>query len=187
VVRARAPSSPSSTARPSRIDLELVGLVDGAPALSSSASEVTGGASLRLAVGGRYVAGTLGFTGLAPATATSSSIAVDVVRVPFDVGLRLLLPVGRVEPAVDVGLALTVLQLTAPSLDGSATETRLDVGLRIAPMLRILLTSRLALVLGMQMIVSFAPYDLFVNGGLGTIATTPRLWLGGGAGLAARF
>jgi len=52
--------------------------------------------------------------------------------------------------------------------------------------LRILLTSRLALVLGMQMIVSFAPYDLFVNG-QGTIATTPRLWLGGGAGLAARF
>jgi hypothetical protein len=107
--------------------------------------------------------------------------------VPFDAGLRLRLPAGRVEPAVDVGLALTVLQLTAPSLDASTTETRLDVGLRIAPLLRILLTKRLALVVGMQMIVSFAPYDLFVNGGPGTIATTPRLWLGGGAGLAARF
>ena len=103
------------------------------------------------------------------------------MRVPFDAGVRLLLPVGRVEPAVDVGLALALLQLSAPSLDASTTETRLDVGLRIAPLLRILLTTRLALVVGMQMIVSFAPYDLVVNGGPGRIATTPRLWLGGGA------
>jgi hypothetical protein len=36
------------------------------------------------------------------------------------------------------------------------------------------------------MIVSFAPYDLVVTN-LGQIATTPRLWLGGGLGLAARL
>ena len=92
--------------------------------------------------------------------------------------MRLVLPVGRVEPGVDVGLALAILRLSAPALDAVTTNTRLDVGLRIAPVLRILLTSRLALVLGLQMIVSFAPYDLVVTGP-GTIATTPRLWLGG--------
>jgi hypothetical protein len=181
-----AASAPSPSRRPSRIDLELVGLVDGAPALASSASEVTGGAALRLSVGGRYVAGTFGFTGLAPTTATSAGIDVRVVRLPFDAGVRLLLPFGRLEPGIDAGLALAILQLSAGSLDGASTNTRLDVGARIAPFLRIGLTSRLALVLGVQMIVSFAPYDLVVTG-VGQIATTPRLWLGGGLGLAARL
>jgi len=187
VATRRAPSASSAPSRrPSRIDLELVGLVDGAPALASAAAEVTGGAALRLAVGGRYVAGTFGFTGLAPATATTDGIDVRVVRLPFDAGVRLHLPFGRVEPGVDAGLSLAILQLSAPSLDGAGTNTRLDVGARIAPFLRIGLTARLALTLGLQMVVSFAPYDLVVAG-LPQFATTPRLWLGGGVGLAARL
>ena len=186
LTRAR-PSSPSWR-RPSRIELELVGVVDGAPGLDTAAAEVTGGASLRLAVGGRYVAGTFGFTGLAPATATSAGVAVDVVRIPFDAGVRLAAPLGRVEPAVDLGLALTILQLSAPALPDTATNTRLDVGARLAPSVRVALTARLALVFAAQMIVSFAPYDLVVNPSQPTkIGTTPRLWLGGGLGLAARF
>lgn len=182
----RAAAAPPAR-RPSRIDLELTGVLGGAPTLGSAAAELTGGAALRLALGGRHVAGTIGFAGLAPATATSSSVAVRVVRVPFDAGLRLALPVGRVEPGLDVGLAFAVLQLSAPALPDTRTSTRLDVGARLAPFLRIGLTARLALVFGLEMIVSFAPYDLVVDPGATKIATTPRLWLGGGLGLAARL
>jgi hypothetical protein len=183
-VRRAAPRAP---ARPSRIDLELGGILDGAPALGTSASQITGGAALRLAVGGRFVAGTLGFAGLAPATASSAGVDVTVVRIPFDAGVRLLLPVGKFEVGADVGLALAILQLSAPALDGASTNTRLDVGARIAPFARVELTARWSLVLGLQMIVSFAPYDLVVNGLPDKIATTPRLWLGGGLGVAVRL
>ncbi|MGZ3443755.1 MAG: hypothetical protein ACXVDD_29745, partial [Polyangia bacterium] len=176
----------SPTPRPSRIDLELGGTVDGAPAVGSAAAEVTGGAALRLAVGGRFVAGTVGFAGLAPATASSSGVDVTVVRIPFDAGVRLVLPLGRVELGADVGLALAILQLSAPALDGASTNTRLDVGARIAPFARVGLTPRWSLVLGLQMIVSFAPYELDVQP-VGKIATTPRLWLGGGLGVAVRL
>ena len=172
--------------RPSRIDLELTALVDGAPAAGSAASELSGGAAARLAVGGRQVAGTVGVAGLVPATATTSSVDVHVVRVPFDAGVRLVLPLGRVELGADVGLALAILQLSAPALSGATTNARLDVGARVAPWLRIAPTRRFAVVLGLQMVVSFAPYQLVVQG-LGTIATTPRLWLGGGLGLAVRL
>jgi len=183
VVTRRAPATGRAL---SRIDLELVGLVDGAPALDSAASEVTGGAALRLTLGGRYLAGTLGVAGLAPATATSDAIDVGIVRVPFDLGLRLLLPLGRVEPGIDAGLALAVLRFSAPSLVSATQESRLDVGARIAPFLRVWINQRVGIVAGLQMVVSFAPYTLFVNGA-GVIATTPRLWLGGGLGLVARL
>lgn len=180
------PASRPARARPTRIELEASGVVDGAPSAAGAASEVTGGAALRLAVGGRYVAGALGLAGLAPATATSSAIDVRVVRIPFDLSVRLVLPLGRVELGSDVGLALAVLQLSAAALSGAVTNTRLDVGVRIAPFAHIELTRRLALVLGLQMIVSFAPYELDVQP-IGKIATTPRLWLGGGLGLAVRL
>ena len=173
--------------RPSRIDLELTGVLGGAPALGSAAPELTGGGALRLALGGRYVAATVGFAGLAPADATAANVAVRVVRIPFDAGVRLAIPLGRVEPGVDAGLAFAILQLSAPALTDATTSTRLDVGARIAPFLRIGLTARLALVFGLEMIVSFAPYDLVVDPNSTRIATTPRLWLAGGLGLAARL
>jgi hypothetical protein len=195
-IAARADAAPTTVARTAtttrprraaRIDLELVGLVDGAPTLGSAAAELSGGASLRLAIGGRHVAATVGLAGLAPATATSANIAVDVVRIPFDAGVRLALPVGRVDPALDVGVAFAVLQLSAPSLTAATTSTRLDVGARLAPSLRVALTPRWALVATLQMVVSFAPYDLAVDTTTMKIGTTPRLWLGGGLGLAARL
>ncbi len=167
----------------SRIELELVGVFDGAPAIGSAASEVTGGAALRLTVGGRHFAGTFGISGLAPATATSASVDVTVSRIPFDTGLRLIAGDGRYQIGADVGLVATLLQLSAPALDQSTTSTRLDVAVRLAPFLRVGLTKRLALVAGAQMAVSFAPFDLVV--GTTRIATTPRLWLGGGLGLVA--
>jgi hypothetical protein len=179
-----------TTARPRRslhVDLEASGIVDGAVASGGARSEVTGGGALRLVLGGRYVAGALGITGLAPVTLTASDVTVRVVRVPFDADLRLILPLGRLELSLDIGLALAILQLSATPLQNAATSTRLDVGARLAPQARFWLTSRLALVLGMQIVVSFAPYDLVVAPSATPITTTPRLWLGGNVGLAVRF
>jgi hypothetical protein len=108
------------------------------------------------------------------------------MRVPFDVGLRLAQPLGRFELGGDVGVCLAVLLLAAPALDHATTSTRLDVGARLAPWARFAVSARVALQLGLQMVISLAPYDLVVQGP-GKIATTPRLWLGGGLGLVVRL
>jgi hypothetical protein len=177
---------PSRSRRPSRIELELAGVVDGAPAIASSVDLVTGGGSLRLAVGGRYVAAVAGVSGLAPASARPASVEVTVARVPFDVGLRLVAPLGRVDLGGDLGLGLAILRIEAKNLVAAEASTRLDVGARAALWLRVWLTSRVALQLAGQLAVSFAPYDLVVQPA-DRIATTPWLWAGGALGIVARF
>ncbi|HEX4462564.1 MAG TPA: hypothetical protein VIA18_31520, partial [Polyangia bacterium] len=159
---ATAPSRPPQprARRLSRLDLEITGVVDGAPALGGAKAEVTGGGALRFVLGGRNVAAALGVAGLAPTTFAVSSLTVRVVRVPFDADLRLAVQLEGMELAIDVGLALAILQLSATPVITPATSTRLDVGARVAPQLRIPIVRRVALVIGGQIVVSFAPYDL---------------------------
>jgi hypothetical protein len=172
--------------RPSRIELELHGIVDGAPVLGDATVTVTGGGALRLAVGGRYLAGTLGVAGLAPSGARAADVDVEVTRIPFDAGLRLVLPRDRFEAGADLGLVLAILRVSAPALRDADTSTRLDAGARVAGWLRLWVTRRLALQLGVQLGIPFAAYDLVVQPA-GKIGTTPRLWVGGGLGLAVRL
>lgn len=177
---------PKPGARALRLELELGGIVDGAPAIGDAAAEASGGAALRLAVGGRNLAGTIGVEGLAPVDANTAGVTVNVTRVPIDAGVRLALPLGRWELGGDVGVSLAILRLSAPALADATSSTRLDVGARLAPWLRLGISSRVAVQLGVQMVVSFAPYDLVVAP-LGKIGTTPRVWLGAGLGLVVRL
>jgi hypothetical protein len=190
-VAATRRAAPARLARPSRIDLELTGLVDGAPSIADSGATVTGGAALRLSIGGRYIAATVGVAGLAPSVQRTAGVDVDVTRIPFDAGLRLALPRDRVELGADLGLTLAVLRLAAPALADAATSTRLDVGARLAPWFRVWLNRRVALQAGVQLGIPFAVYDLVVQpaggGSMAKIGSSPRLWVGGGLGLAVRL
>jgi hypothetical protein len=179
-------AAPAQRRRPSRIELELSGVVEGAAATGGGLGMVSGGGALRVAVGGRHVAATLGVAGLAPATSARAGVNIELERVPFDVGVRLALPFTGGEAGADVALVLALLRLDAPALDGAVPNVRLDAGARVSGWLRFWLTRRLALQLDAQLAVSFAPYDLVAQP-LGVIAATPRLWLGGGAGMVVRF
>ncbi|MDB4965805.1 MAG: hypothetical protein JWN44_1494 [Myxococcales bacterium] len=190
VATVRRRSSPHSAAL-SRLELELSGVVDGAPAVADSGSTVTGGAALRLALGGRYVAATVGVAGLAPSnqrTPGTTGVDVGVTRVPFDAGVRLVLPRDRFEIGADVGLVLAFLRLSAPSLNNAIASTRLDVGARLAPWLRVWVHPRLAIQAGLELGIPFAVYDLVVEGtAAGKIGSSPRLWVGGALGLTVRL
>jgi hypothetical protein len=168
---------------PPRLELELTGVVDGA---ADSSPAVSGGGAARIAVGGRHFAGTVGLEGLAPVTAHVGMIGFDLARVPFDGGLRVVLPLRRLELGGDIGVALAILRLSAPALAQASPSTRLDVGARFAAWLRLWVAARLGIQLGAQMVVSFAPYDLTAKPE-GKIGTTARIWLGGGAGLVVKL
>jgi hypothetical protein len=176
----------SSRWRPSRIELELTGLIDGAPAVGDGATAVGGGGSLRFVLGGRYLAGTLAVSALGTTDAQVQSIGLSVVRVPFDAGLRALLPRGRFDLGGDLGLMLGVLRLSAPAAVEAGDTTRLDSGLRVGAFVRVWVSSRVALQLMGQMLVSFQTYVLS-SSNLGTLGSSPRLWVSGGLGLAVRL
>src|SRR5947207_1502225 len=73
-------------ARP--VVLELGGMLDTAPDLSSGGALLSGGAALRLAVMARHVGATAGIAGLSPSDQTFASGQSHFTRMPIDIGFR---------------------------------------------------------------------------------------------------
>jgi hypothetical protein len=178
------PIAMAPRARP-QLEVELAGLVAGAPRTSPDNDLVSGGGSLRAVLHARYVGGSLGVEGLAPAVMSFGTVKVRLWRVPIDLSLRGLLPLGGIELAADVGVAFTILGTEGLGLFQTHSATRFDPGVRAALAARFWLTRHLGLALGIESTVSFQRFPLAL--GSSEIGSTPIVWLAGSAGLAVRI
>jgi hypothetical protein len=144
------------------------------------------GLELRLAVGNEHFAALVGAGAYTPATQHADPALAVTVRAPFDLGVRGSLTRGRLRPSLDLGLILGLLSIDGQGVAQPTHSLELDVALRLAPSLRIQVTDRLAILLGLQASVALRTYQLEVLP-VGTVAETPRLWLGLTLGVAGRL
>jgi hypothetical protein len=182
--------TPTATPTPRRtlhwvpIELAIGGAFAAAP--RSEGSAFTGGGALRLYFGSPYVGGVLGAAGLAPVTLRFTGAGAHVTRVPFDLGVRGRLPLGRVTLSLDATLVLAALITRGVDITPSATAQRLEVGVAIAARAEYWATKKLAPFL--QFAVEGVPsaYDFTVPSGA-TVGHSPQVWLTTTAGLTVKL
>jgi len=192
---APAPPSPGlAWRRALRVDLE--------PALLAGLSLQTRplpefGAGLRVAAGGERLALVLGVFASSTTFAAASPTAGGtpgsflLLRVPVDLGLRArLIERRRLRLDVEAGALLGALVAVGRGFDGAKTSAVFDPGVRLALLLRLPLTARLAALVGVEGSLTPQARPLSVTDAAGalvpTTASTPYAWLGLLLGLSFR-
>ncbi len=169
------------------VDVELSTGFEVAPRSGSNGTLWTGIASIRGVVSANHVAAVVGVSGAFPTLVGQvADASVRINRLPLDVSLRGWWRKSRIELSGDLGLTTTVTWVRGLNLVGSATQTRLDTGIRLAAGLRIWLTKRISLSLSIDSTILPKPYQLVVNPE-GVVGSLPELWLGASAGLIVRL
>jgi hypothetical protein len=180
----RAPRpSPKPVAFPS-LQLEAGALVDSAPRLSST-TPVQAGAELRIYFGGRHIGAVLGIGGLSPSIVSAGGVQARLQRIPFDVGARGVLRRGRFAGALELGLVVGVQMTEGVDVVAPASETRVELGIRMALRAEYWAHHRVAPFAALHGELIPKPYNLTLPG-VGVVDTTPQFWLGGVLGLAFR-
>jgi hypothetical protein len=181
------PPSPLAPRRPTVfVDLAANGRLELAPDLSSGGLERTGGGELRLEVGWRFVAASLGIRGLAPARQTFGAVGAQLTRVPIDLGARFAWLRRRVELSGLVGLTAAALRIEGLGLAPSLSETRWDLAAHVVLAVRFWITRRVGIEALSGLDVSFRTINLVVDP-VGVVGKTPRLWIGFGVGPVFRL
>jgi hypothetical protein len=177
-----APRAPAVAARRAfAIDLELGGVLDGAP----GDGLLSGGGSARLALGARSFYGVLGATALAPTTVTLPVGGARVLRVPFDVGVRGALRRGRIEVFGDLAFSASVLSVEGTGLATPRSEVRFEPGVRAALGARLWIAARIAAFAAFEAVIVPLPHQLTVEQTSVNVAL-PTVWLAGAIGIAFR-
>jgi hypothetical protein len=166
--------------------LEVSGALELAPGGAPYNTPIGGGGAIRLSLSGRYVGGVLGVGAISPSTLDLGVARAELTRVPFDLSARAILRRRLVELDGDLGVVAAIVVAHGAGTPVAESGTRLDLGLRVAGQLRVWPRSRVAPFALVQMGVFPRPYNLTVEP-LGTVGTTPRVWLGGAVGLAVRI
>jgi len=178
-----APPPPPHRSRV-RVELEALGQLDVAP--RTDGSLITGGGGVRWIVGGRWLKGTIGVSGLSPATVELGVAQVRITRVPVDLGLRATYRRGRFELTGELGLELAAVILEGLAVPAAEHGTRLEVGGRATLGARIWFRDRVAPFVAFAVAFFPRPHDLVVEP-LGIVGATPYVWLGPQLGLAVRL
>lgn len=160
--------------------LDLAGFIEGAPQVSDT---ITGGGAVRASVGIRPVSAILGAAVSSYTTLKFPVASADILRVPFDVGIRGSLHVKQFELSGDLELAITLQHIRATGLQTNNITTQADFGIRTALQLRWWVTTRVAPFVAIQGLISPRPLSFTINS-LGNAGTAPYLWLGGCVGLS---
>lgn len=183
------PIPPPPPPRDLALELEVAGL--GGFALRDDRRLVGfGGAAVRLTLGRRAIAATLGVDATSPvaltvATPADGTIDVTLQRVPIDLGARLTLERGRVRIAGEAGLALSLLVVEGVVLAEAGARVGALFGLRVHP--------RWTVSLGAHVLVPFVPTEIRVEreGASGNTVlasgTGPPLLFGATLGVIARL
>lgn len=149
-----------------------------------SSTVVTPGAEVRAALG-RGAVGLFAVAGaLGPSRARFDALSVRQTRFPLSLGAtaRVGAP-GTWQVTGDLGVALSLFSVRAQGLASASTETRLDVGARLAVGVRAPAVAGGHVVPFIELHSEFYPwpYTLEVEP-LGDIGKTSRLWVGASAG-----
>jgi hypothetical protein len=172
---------PPPTAPERWLDIGAAARLDGGPASETSAAL---GFEARASAGVRWfgVAATAGV--LAATESKLSSVTIRQQRFPLSAALtarRTLSP--RFAVAGALGAALVPFTVHGETLDGGATTTRLDAGVRLAAEVRFHATPRLSPFLDLHAEIFPRTYQLDVDP-LGAVGSTGRFWAGLSVGLS---
>jgi hypothetical protein len=180
-----APPRVEELPRPARrryfVDLAASGRLELGPGAGSGGVLVTGGAELRLDVGWRFIAASLGVRGLAPVTESFSVGSARLTRVPIDVGARAAWRRGRLELSGTAAFSAAALLVEGRDLSPARSTARFDPAARLVVGLRWWFSARLGVELAAAVDVALHPLDVLVDP-VGVVGQTPRVWIGFGLG-----
>jgi hypothetical protein len=182
VIAPPAPPPRANAPGPAALRLQAAA---GALAVGAPGVDVTGGAELRLALGGARVGGTFGVAAGSPARLPLGPGSADVLRVPFDLGLYATVPIGRLEAVAEAGVVLAAVRVGARDVDQPRQLTRPEVGLRAAVGVRCWWHPRVGGFAAFAAQVVPSPDALLLDP-LGVATRLPRLWLAFVAGVITR-
>jgi hypothetical protein len=170
---------PVTTNRALGVELEATAAL----AVGAQGGELAGGGAVRLRLHARVLGATLGIGGDSPAMLTVGGTHARLVRVPVDMGVLARWSSGRHEVGGELGLYAAAVLLAGVDQIDPQQATRVEGGLRIAAHYRYWIWPRVAPVVGLDGLLSFRPTQLAIAS-LGTVGTTPRLWISAFFGVA---
>jgi hypothetical protein len=111
---------------------------------------------------------------------------VEIIRVPVDLDGYVAVRVGRAEVLVDAGLAASLLRVHGRGFEPDLTTSALEWSVRLGASVRLWVTPRLAVTVGLDAFVVPETFSLMVPQA-GTLGGTPGLWLDVTLGLCAQI
>jgi hypothetical protein len=178
-----APPRVEELPRPARrryfVDLATSGRLELGP--GGGGLLITGGAELRLDVGWRFIAASLGVRGLAPVTENFGDASAQLTRIPVDIGARAAWRRGRFELSGTAAFSAAALLVEGRDLSPARSSARFDPAARLVVGLRWWVSARLGVELAAAVDVALHPLDVLVDP-VGVVGQTPRVWIGFGLG-----
>jgi hypothetical protein len=153
--------------------------------VSGSSQPLTFGGELRAILAGQRWGIEFGAGGQAPAGLAWGVYQAKITRFPMDLSLRGALRGAHVVVSASVGPAWAIFRLggEGAALPVRDDGTRLDLGLRCAASLQVLVGTRVSPFITLQGTVWPRPYAIIVDP-VGQVGTTPPVWVGATLGVA---
>src|SRR5579871_888246 len=167
-----------------RSELHVDAEATGALAVDFGA-QVAGGGAARFVASWRFLGVALGVGGLSTVTLPLDRGAATLSRVPLDLDARALVRRGRLEGAVDLGVALVALTASGQGFAVDRGATVLDVALRAALVGKLWLGERLALLASVETVAGRSRPLALADGAV--VGATPPAWLTVALGVAVRI
>lgn len=173
----RADEPPPPARRRYFVDLVAAADLELAPGVAGGGLLTTGGAALRLDVGWRFVAATLGVRALAPLTESFGVGSAQLTRIPVDLGARAAFRRGRFELGGTVAFSAATLLVEGRDVSPARSSARFDPAARLVVGLRWWFSARLGVELAAAVDIALHPLDVLVDP-VGVVGQTPRVWIG---------
>ena len=167
------------------MDLVTSGRLEFGP-VAGAGPLLTGGAELRLDVGWRFIAASLGVRGLAPVTEGFGIARAQLTRIPVDIGARAAWRRGRFEVSGTVAFSAAALLVEGRDVAPARSSARFDPAVRLVVGVRWWASARLGVELAAGVDVALHPLDVLVDP-VGVVGQTPRVWIGFGLGPVFRL
>src|SRR6185312_5510321 len=185
-----APPRVEEVPRPARrryfVDLVASGQLALGPGAAGGSLLVTGGGELRLDVGWRFIAASVGVRGLAPVTERFGIASARLTRIPVDIGARAAWRRGRLELSGTAAFSAAALLVEGRDVSPARSSARFDPAARLVLGLRWWVSARLGVELAASVDVAFHPLDVTVDP-VGVVGQTQRVWIGFGLGPVFRL
>ena len=182
----RADAPPPPPRKRYFVDLVTSGDLELGPGAGNGGLLVTGGGELRLDVGWRFIAASLGVRGLAPVTERFGVGSAQLTRIPVDLGARAAWRRGRLELSGTAAISLAALLVAGRDVSPARSSARFDPAARLVLGLRWWVSARLGVELAAAVDVALHPLDVLVDP-VGVVGQTPRVWIGFGLGPVFRL
>jgi hypothetical protein len=180
-----APPRAENPPRPARrryfVDLVTSGRFELAPGVAGGGLLLTGGGELRLDVGWRWIAASLGVRGLQSVTESFGVASAQLTRIPVDIGARAAWRRGRFELSGTAAFSAATLLVEGRDVSPARSSARFDPAARLVLGVRCWASAWLGVELTAGVDVALHPLDVLVDP-VGVVGQTPRVWIGFGLG-----